>query len=102
MKKITLEDYIDLLLGNYRYSLYYFKRVEELWIKEDPSLIAFHQLSGRKVINGILDVTEIDDHLGIRYYDCAPVVKDLLRLRKDYPNVTREEFLDVLRSNLKT
>lgn len=90
----SLEDYI------YSLSLYALikEKIEALWVGEDPATVAYYKLNGDPIVNGILKVNMIkirNDWWGTRF-----TANILIDLRKELPEVTKEELIDMLKESI--
>lgn len=96
MLNIDLSDIIEKLKegSNYVYGINQCqeikKKVNNLWVEGDPSMLAYYALKGIPVMNDISTHFQNEDGVFHELY-VTPYV--LIEFRKEYPEVTKEEFL---------
>lgn len=67
-------------------------KIEQLWVGEDLTTLAYYKLKGIRVINGILDINTIK--VGPNNVSVSGTASTLMLLRDQYPEITKEEVIE--------
>lgn len=73
----------------------FLKKVDNLWLESNPSVLAYYKLKGIKVEESIVcrDYVVISSK---KWY-CGSTTRHLIEFRKLYPSTTKEEFIQITR-----
>lgn len=77
------------------------RKIDQLWVGEDPAILAYWGLQGFKAIKGILNIDEVElgtEGGNIKTYGCSYTKMRLINLRADHPELTKEQFLEMLQN----
>lgn len=93
--KHSLEHYIGIFKDTSSYVVRQrCEKIDRLWVGESPAVLAYYRLKGIRVTHGILNVNTVE--INGKDLLCSGSRETLMDLRVDCPEVTKEEFLEML------